>query len=254
MVVHDEDIKEAISSPELAQEPDVPLPEAPQVEPPESDEPEDIELYHFIQVVKAIEKESISASELENSERDSDATPSDPVDYGHPSGNTYHYSSPPKGYIPYYDTSPYVNDYVYYAPQEQSYVTPRRRHEREPNKTPKSYEAVPDYFSPPRKDVYVPVTERNKFKPGSYLMSSERQNEKPIYVYEDLGLTTITITSRQDYQNEPANVVLLPQSLLKSPPSRPTLKLLPRLPKMTQSEWVYLRATRSSIGTLRKPR
>ena len=39
----------------------------------------------------------------------------------------YHYSSPPKGYTPYYEsspTSPYNDDYVYYAPQQQ-YESPQ---------------------------------------------------------------------------------------------------------------------------------
>ena len=150
--MHGQDYKEAILLPELAQEPDVPLPEAPQMESPESDEPEDIELYHFIQVVRAMEKESISASEPEDSERDSVANPSEPVDYGRPSRYNYHYSSPAKGYTNYYDippTSTYGNDFAYYAPQEQYHVTPRRRHGRKLNYTPKSYEAVPEYSSLP---------------------------------------------------------------------------------------------------------
>jgi len=120
----------------------------------------------------------------------------------------YHYSSPPKGYTPYYDsspTSPYDDEYVYYAPQQ--YESPHvRRHERKYSYTatrpggwhspagypsPKHYEGVPDYKSPPRKEAYVSTTKRDmKSKLRSYSMSGGRQNhttrrqEQPIYVHD----------------------------------------------------------------------
>jgi hypothetical protein len=121
----------------------------------------------------------------------------------------YHYSSPPKGYTPYYDsspTSPYNNDYVYYAPQQYE-STPLKRHERKysyPTTTkpggwhspasypsPKHYEKVPDYASPPHKDVYVSTTKRDiKSKLRSYSMSGGRQKqttrkqEQPIFIHD----------------------------------------------------------------------
>jgi hypothetical protein len=121
----------------------------------------------------------------------------------------YHYSSPPKGYTPYYDsspTSPHNNDYVYYAPQQYE-STPLKRHERKysyPTTTkpggwhspagypsPKHYERVPDYTSPPHKDVYVSTTKRDmKSKLRSYSMSGGRQyhttrkQEQPIYIHD----------------------------------------------------------------------
>jgi hypothetical protein len=119
----------------------------------------------------------------------------------------YHYSSPPKGYTPYYDsspTSPYNDEYVYYAPQ---YESPQaKRHERKYSYTatrpggwhsppgypsPKHYEGVPDYKSPPYKEVYVSTTKRDiKSKLRSYSMSGGRQNhttrkqEQPIYIHD----------------------------------------------------------------------
>ena len=122
----------------------------------------------------------------------------------------YHYnSSPPKGYTAYYDsspTSPYNNDYVYYAPQ-QFESTPLKRHERKhsyPSATkaggwhsppgypsPKHYEGHPDYASPPRKDVHVSTTKRDvKSKLRSYSISggrkdhTTRRQEQPIYIHD----------------------------------------------------------------------
>src|SRR6266516_23759 len=106
----------------------------------------------------------------------------------------YNYSSPPKGYTPYHDsspTSPYNGDYVYYAPQHES--PPLKRHERKysypaTNKpggwhspaaypSPKHYERAPDYASPPHKDVYVSTTKRGmKSKLRSYSISGGRVN------------------------------------------------------------------------------
>lgn len=123
----------------------------------------------------------------------------------------YHYSSPPKGYTPYYDSSPatpYNNEYVYYAPQYES--TPLKRHERKysypaTNKpggwhspagypSPQHYERAPDYASPPHKDVYVSTTQREmKSKLRSYSMSGGRQNhttrkqEQPIFIHDGVG-------------------------------------------------------------------
>jgi hypothetical protein len=123
--------------------------------------------------------------------------------------NNYHYSSPPKGYTPYYDsspTSPYNDEYVYYAPQQQ-YESPQvKRHERKYSYTttrpggwhsppgfpsPKHYEGVPDYKSPPHKEVYVSTTKREvKSKLRTYSMSGGRQNhttrkqDQPIYVHD----------------------------------------------------------------------
>jgi hypothetical protein len=120
----------------------------------------------------------------------------------------YHYSSPPKGYTPYYDSSPsspYNDDYVYYAPQH--YESPQvKRHERKYSypttkpggwhspagyPSPKHYEGVPDYKSPPRKEVYVSTTKRDmKSKLRNYSMSGGRQShttrtqEQPIYVHD----------------------------------------------------------------------
>jgi hypothetical protein len=120
----------------------------------------------------------------------------------------YHYSSPPKGYTPYYGSSPatpYNNDYVYYAPQYES--PPLKRHERKHSypatnrpggwhspagyPSPKHYERAPDYASPPHNDVYVSTKKRDmKSKLRSYSMSGGRQNhtmrkqEQPIYIHD----------------------------------------------------------------------
>jgi len=78
----------------------------------------------------------------------------------------YHYLSPPKGYTPYYDpspTSPYGDDYVYYAPEQyespqvekhgRRYIYPATRpggwHSIAGYPSPKHYEGIPDYKSPP---------------------------------------------------------------------------------------------------------
>ena len=121
----------------------------------------------------------------------------------------YHYSSPPKGYTPYYEsspTSPYNNDYVYYAPQQYD-TPPLKRHERKHSypaaakaggwhsppgyPSPKHYEGHPDYASPPRKDVHVSTTKTDfKSKLRSYSMSggrkdhTTRKQEQPIFIHD----------------------------------------------------------------------
>jgi hypothetical protein len=142
----------------------------------------------------------------------------------------YHYSDPPKGYTPYYDsspTSPYNDDYVYYAPQQ--YESPQvKRHKRKYSYTatiprewyspagypsPKHYEEVPDYKSPPYKEVYVSTIKRDmKSKLRSYSISGGRQNhttrkqEQPIYIQMALmmHISTASQSQRRGTQRSPA--------------------------------------------------
>ena len=121
---------------------------------------------------------------------------------------THHYGYPPKGYTPYYDpqpSSPYGNDYVYYAPQHET--TPMKKHERKFSystakpggyysppgyPSPNFYEKYPDYTSPPPKDQYVSPTKQSyKNKLRSYSMSggrhgthTSRKQEQPIYIHD----------------------------------------------------------------------
>ena len=126
--------------------------------------------------------------------------------------NSYHYSSPPKGYFPYnYDsspTSPYGNDYVYYAPQHDYGQSPTKRHSRtrsfQPNGAAQKpggwhsppgypstqfYETVPNYAAPPQKDVYVSIAKGMKSKLRTAFMSGSkhqtrttRTQKQPVYV------------------------------------------------------------------------
>lgn len=127
--------------------------------------------------------------------------------------NSYHFSSPPKGYSPYYyesnsPSSPYNSDYVYYAPQQQYGTLPNKRHSRtrsyQPNATTQKpggwhsppgypsaqfYETVPNYATPPQKDVYVSTAKGMKSKLRTSSMSGNkyqtrttRTQKQPVYV------------------------------------------------------------------------
>jgi hypothetical protein len=142
---------------------------------------------------------------------------------------TYHYSVPPKGYQPFYDSSspssPHnSNEYVYYAPQYEA--TPRR-HSRKPSYTttpkpggwhspagypsPGFYETVgPDYMSPIRKSekvVYVSEVKGQRSQPRRMSVSyktkpspptkSYRKAEQPIHVSYDNGASDAEIIYRE---------------------------------------------------------
>lgn len=127
--------------------------------------------------------------------------------------NSYHFSSPPKGYSPYYydssPTSPYNSDYVYYAPQQQYGTSPpANRHSRtrsyQPTATAQKpggwhsppgypsaqfYETVPNYATPPQKTVYVSTARGMKSKLRTSSMSGSkhqtrttRTQKQPVYV------------------------------------------------------------------------
>jgi hypothetical protein len=126
--------------------------------------------------------------------------------------NSYHYSSPPKGYSPYHyestsPASPYDEDYVYYAPQQQ-YGTSPKKHSRTRSYQPTApaqkpggwhsppgypsaqfYEKEPNYTVPPQKDVYVSTAKGVKSKLRSFSMSGGKQHthttrtqKQPVYV------------------------------------------------------------------------
>lgn len=92
--------------------------------------------------------------------------------------SSYHFSSPPKGYTPYYydsssPTSPYNSGYVFYAPQQQYGSAPPKKHSRTRSHQPTTaqkpggwysppgypsdqfYQTVPNYATPAQNDVYV---------------------------------------------------------------------------------------------------
>lgn len=118
--------------------------------------------------------------------------------------NSYHFSSPPKGYTPYYyesssPTSPYNSDYVYYAPQQQHGTSPTKKHSRtrsfqrtataqkpggwhSPPGYPSAqfYETVPNYTTPPQKDTYVSTATGMKSKLRSSSMSGSKHQTRPM--------------------------------------------------------------------------
>jgi hypothetical protein len=142
---------------------------------------------------------------------------------------SYHYSSPPKGYYPYnYDsspTSPYGNDYVYYAPQHNYGQSLPRRHSRSRSYQPNGatqkpggwhsptgypsaqfYETTPNYTAPPPKDVYVSTAKGMKSKLRTAFMSGSkhqtrttRTQKQPVFV----DVADDAYTSPQYFYHEP---------------------------------------------------
>ncbi|ERF68705.1 hypothetical protein EPUS_05766 [Endocarpon pusillum Z07020] len=126
--------------------------------------------------------------------------------------NSYHYSSPPKGYSPYYfnssPTSPNNSDYIYYAPQQQYGTSSAKKHSRTRNYQPTAtaqrpggwhsppgypsaqfYETVPNYTTPPQRGDYVSTAKgmRSKFRTSSMSAGKQhsrttRTQKQPVYV------------------------------------------------------------------------
>lgn len=126
--------------------------------------------------------------------------------------NSYHYSSPPKGYSPYYydssPTSPNNSDYVYYAPQQQYGTSSAKKHSRTRSYQPTAtaqrpggwhsppgypsaqfYETVPNYTTPPQKTDYVSTAKGMRDKLRTSSMSAGKQQSRttrtqkqPVYV------------------------------------------------------------------------